>query len=454
MIKTITFFLSVIFTINATSAMAQNYYNKTYNFGYYDHPVAIEVDSLENVYICGWFEDENSQNQRGFVMKTDNNGNLVWQIIENEPSKYFSIDLTQTGDIAISGSRNNHCLLRLIDNQTGNEIWSHDEINSDNYWFATVNEILDNSIYNLFVRKTMYGAHKLCYYLFDPDNGNLLKKHVDVNTVYGLTYTSGLMAPDKVWTAGDFDELNGLVRYNNFGSGPYQGTYWTFESLHIAGVQPYSDNMGCTVQYYYSSIDSKYFMQVLTMTLDYLNVYGNSFEIENDTFSVTGATKFNNDKFIITGTAEHDLVLWFIDHDLTEMEEQIIATNKPRAGVDVFALPSMDMVVMGTEEEDNGSDVFLMKLNYDGTVSTEEHPEPSVFTLYPNPGTGTLKIKTALTGNNLRLHLNDVSGREILVQTVYNGKTVNVSGLKAGIYFYRLTAENGTVLKTGKWVKL
>ena len=414
------------------SLFTQNYFDHIYNFGDIDHPVAVVTDSLENIYVCGWYEDDNQQVPHAFVLKTDTNGQELWRVTLADTSKFYAICLTHTGYLTLAGSKKNHCFLTSFDSQTGNEQWINEDTTSNNFWYATVNEILDTTGYELYVRKEANGAHKLRYLLFNPLNGNLLFEYTDINTVYGVAYTSGLMAPDIIWTAGDFGNNNGLVWYKHFGPG-IGGAYWTFSSLHIAGVQRYSDNRGCSV-HYFDWGGGDYYMQVLTMKLDVSDVWGNSFEIAHDVFSVTGSDKYENGKFVITGTIKNNLALWFIDHDLTYMEDKTIPTQKPRTGIDVVALPSTDMILMGSEEEDNGTDLFLMKLNYDGTVSTPENKTIESIVFYPNPANDRIWIKYSDSHLiNTKVFILNTLGEIVKTVTDFNNP-IDISSFSQGLY--------------------
>ena len=440
----------------SSSLFTQNYYDRIYNFGDIDHPLAIVIDSVENNYVCGWFEDGNQAVPHAFVLKTDADGQELWRITLSDTSKFYALCLTHTGSLVLAGSRNNHCYLTSLDSQTGSEMWIHEEADFERFWFATVDEIVDSTGYELFVRKEANGSHKIRYSLFDPLNGNLLFEHIDINTVNGVAYTSGLMAPDKVWTAGNYNEDIGLVWYKNFGPG--LSTCWTFRSLHIAGVQKYTAERGSVVRYFRWG-DGTYTMAVLTMNLDVSNadVWGNAFEIEHtqDNFTVTGSDKYENGKFVITGTIENELSLWFIDHDLTYMKEKTIATTYPRAGVDVVCLPSLDMILMGTEQPDstnNSTDVFLMKLDSTGVVSTPEHKLVEKFTVYPNPVTNQLYIKS--NGYNLNYAMAYVvNSTGQTVKTVSNlNRPVSVSDLPTGLYLV-VVYGNGKLLYQEKFIK-
>lgn len=430
----------LIVLFSTFSTYAQGYYNKTYDFGSIDHPVAIVTDSLDNVYVCGWYEDGNNQNPRAFVLKTNNNGQEVWRDTLDVTSKYFALCLTQAGDVALAGSRNNQCFLSSLDSQTGTMIWNYEELGSEDYWFATINEVLDNSVYKLHVVKTKYGPHHIWYYLFNPLNGNYINDLEDnFNTIYGITYTSSLIDSNRVWTAGDRNDQWGLIVNENFGPGI--STLWDFQSLHIAGVHHYMDNKGCVVRHF-KWPDGEYDMSILIMDYELFEVWGNSFEINHDIFSVTGSDKYENGKFVITGTIKNDLALWFIDHDLTYMEEKTIPTQKPRVGIDVVALPSSDMILMGSEEEDNGTDLFLMKLDQNGLVSTGENKLPNHLSIYPNPADDKIYFKNGV--NSLQTaKAKIINSLGCIVKTISNlSSPVPISDLPDGLYVVVVYSSN------------
>ncbi|RLD90196.1 MAG: hypothetical protein DRJ09_05010 [Bacteroidetes bacterium] len=443
--------LPLVLLVSLTGS-AQGYYDKTYDFGVVDHPVAVITDSLENVYVCGWYEDKNNENARAFILKTNSSGQEVWRDTLDVPSKYFALCLTHTGDIALAGSRNNRCFLTLHNCQTGAEIWEYEQADSSGYWFATVNEVLDSSIYKLHVVKTKYGPHRIWYYLFDPLNGNYLSDDKDVvNTIYGITYTSILMTADKVWTAGDLNENEGLIVYKNFEPG--NSLYIYFDALHIAGVQHYGYDYGCSVHYFYGWGD--YYMEVLTIKLDGTDGWGMSFKIVHNNFTVTGSDKYENGKFIITGTIDNELALWFIGHDLTEMEDKTIPTQYTRAGVDVVALPSTDMILMGTERPDTGSnatDVFLMKLDQNGLVSTPEHQQQKTILVYPNPAANQLYIKSSSQSlSHAQAYIVNSMGQTVKTITNLN-RLIDLSNLTKGLYVVMVYDKN-KLLSQQKFIK-
>ena len=262
------------------------------------------------------------------------------------------------------------------------------------------------------------------------------------------------MTPEKVWTAGDLDDYSGLVLGKNYNGVGNLGFYWDFKSSHVAGVHRYSAKRGSVVRYYVWYDGTKW-LAVLTMLNDGGDVWGNSFEIVHDTFNVAGSGKYENGKFVVTGTIDNELALWFIDHDLTYMEEKTIATATPRAGVDVVCLPSLDMILMGTEQPDstnNNTNVFLMKLDSTGLVSTPEHQQQQTISVYPNPAANQLYIKSnGQRLNHAKAYIVNSMGQT--VKTVVNlNRPIDLSNLTKGLYVV-VVYNNNKLVSQQKFIK-
>ncbi|RLD90131.1 MAG: hypothetical protein DRJ09_05155 [Bacteroidetes bacterium] len=437
--------LHIIFLVLFSSASllsnAQNYYNNTYHFGYYNQPTAIVTDSLENIYVCGWFEDENHLNQRAFVFKTDNQGQELWRIIIDTPSKYYALCLTHTGGVALAGSKDNNCFLNLLDSQNGTQRWSHEETETDDFWFGSVNEFYDGESYKLQTVKSKTGIYPIWYYLYNPDNGHYINDVKDINNMYGSFYTSATLSPDKIWTAGISLGGSGLVMYNNFGDG--DGALWSFSAPHIAGVDNYTDHQGVVV-IASGSVPGDRFINLLVMDLDNHNVFGSDFIAINPGSVITGSGVLGYNKILVTGTIDDELALWFIDHNLVLTKEKIIATEKPREGVDVVGLPSSDMVIMGTEQvnDDGSNDVFLMRLNSNGALFNNENKITHEITLFPNPVRDEIFIKTTTTDlQNTKVLIVNSMGKTVKAIKNIN-RSVSMDNLPTGLYIAVVYSNN------------
>lgn len=418
----------LFFLFNSPAAMvSQVYYDHTYDVGFNDYPVAFVTDAIGNTYVCGWFEDANFENQRAFVFKVNIDGNEEWRVTLEEPSKYIALCITESGNIALAGSRNNHCFLNLVDKDTGTEIWSYQQVSSPGYWFGSVNEITDGTDYKLHAARTINARHLISYYVFDPDNGNFIRSVSDINYIYNPVFTSSKIASDRIWFANE-----GVVICNNMDG---LCGLWEFSSLHIAGLDKYSPTQGCVVRYFYFPGDGKYYLGVLTMTHDGQTVYGNAWEMTYQNYAIKGSGILDNGKLLVTGTIENELSLWFIDHELTTMVDRSYPSVNPRVGIDVLGLPSNDMLIMGSEvgSTKNATDVFLMKLNEEGLVSTEEltHLDDNI-SIFPNPTSGEIFIKTS-TNQNVEVSIMTGLGQLVKKFSTTN-QSISISDLPTGMY--------------------
>ncbi|MBW6491648.1 MAG: T9SS type A sorting domain-containing protein [Lentimicrobium sp.] len=101
-------------------------------------------------------------------------------------------------------------------------------------------------------------------------------------------------------------------------------------------------------------------------------------------------------------------------------------------------------------------DPFVLKANHEGLiVNSQSHDLPLAqeAIVFPNPGHDYLQVKLAVQHKTVTLELFDFNGRSVsFVEITADMQQVNTSNLSAGIYPYRITANN-RVIGGGKWVK-
>ena len=93
------------------------------------------------------------------------------------------------------------------------------------------------------------------------------------------------------------------------------------------------------------------------------------------------------------------------------------------------------------------TDAFILKLS-NGAVGVKETTlTKSDISVYPNPFTNFITIKTENTGSlkNLRLSIFDITGRELKNQEVTGSAMIDMSNFKTGLYFYKITQDSKTV---------
>lgn len=106
------------------------------------------------------------------------------------------------------------------------------------------------------------------------------------------------------------------------------------------------------------------------------------------------------------------------------------------------------------ETQDHERDIYIAKVNSDGLIVwTQEIPtDKQSTTVFPNPGTNLLNIKT--NNKELDLELINVNGQVLIRQIVNsNSNTINTESIVSGIYFYRLIDKKNKTVESGKWVK-
>ncbi len=431
-------------TIFPLMMSSQVYYNQTFSFGTFDHPVAFVSDHVGNVIVCGWYEDMSHENQNAFALKVNINGDEVWRITSEDTSKYMALCITENGNIAIAGSKNNHCYLSLLDSQSGAEIWSYQEDNSEGFWFGSINEITNGTDYRLHAGKTTDATHLIQYYVFDSEIGSYLESVADINHIDSPVFVSRQVSPNQIWFA-----CEGLVICNNFDRYLW---LWEFSTIHIAGVDKYSPDQGCVVRYYFYPPTNQYLIGVLTQSLEGYIIFGNAFELTYPNYHIMGSGILGTDKILVTGTIEGELAVWFIDYALTNMHERIYPSDPPRVGVDVLGLPSNDMVIMGTETDNTGNetDIFLMKLDADGLVSTKDLTMEDNIQIFPNPTSGKIYISSNETGHVEVTVFNNLG--QMVKKLSDTDQNISIENLTNGVYIAVISVD-GVVVKQEKLVK-
>jgi hypothetical protein len=90
---------------------------------------------------------------------------------------------------------------------------------------------------------------------------------------------------------------------------------------------------------------------------------------------------------------------------------------------------------------------------YSGGTSTDiKEIENALFDVYPNPATESVSFRWKENYENLTLVLYQVTGARVMEQITSSGKSVSISDLKNGVYFYKLMDGQKSV-KTGKLIK-
>ena len=429
-------FSLVVFIITPFISFSQGYYENRFDFGHYDHPEAVITDEAGNIIVCGWFEDANFENQRAFVLKVDTDGQEIWRYVFEETTKFHNLCIMESDEIALAGSNLDHCYLTVLSAETGNQVWSYEENASNGYWFGSINELYNGVEYRLYAVKTTVGTHTPIVYAIASSSGQLLEQFLYHRDLYHAIEFSFQETPELFW----FGEKNVVVATN------YEGVflvYWTYFAIHTAGMDRISPNKACIVRFNYWAPD--YYMVLMTMNLSTGYVYNNFIDLDYEDVEVLGSGVLGYEKILATGTIEGDLSLWLFDNDLNLINEITYPHTNPRTGIDVVGLLTNDMVIMGYESIDNGSasDVFLMKRDANGLVSTNELTDETDVRIFPNPATDRIFIKN--TGN-LDVEVDIINSLGQIVKRVTNiNQYLSIEDLPKGCYVATIKVDGAFV---------
>lgn len=435
-------YLLLLLTSVSQLVSSQNYYDVKFDFGYFDHPKAIVNDNLDNVFVCGWSEDVNEENQRAFTIKVDKYGEEVWRINENAISKFYDLCVMENGNIAIVGSKNNSSYIKIVDSSNGNEIWTYHETDSLGCWFGTVNELDNKGLIQLRPVNTKYGLHIPTIYAFDSENGQLIDQYQHWK-LYDPVEFSFKQSPREYW----FGAKDVLIETNFKGFFP---RLWSYSAEHTVGLDRLSENKLIILRSLYSDGH-----EISFMTRDLLtgNVEGKFVLIDDPEVEVNGLGMLGYKNILITGKYKGQLVLWIYDTDLNLQEERLYPNtyDLSKTGIDVVGLNPNSIVIMGTESFINtdSSDVFLMMRDADGTTSYPELLNEDDVVIYPNPITDRMYINNP---KKLDLEIEIVNSiGAVILETSSTNQFLSTDFITPG-YYIALIKHNGVYLNKQKLI--
>jgi hypothetical protein len=408
-------------------SFSQIYFENTFDFGTFDHPTAVATDEAGNVFVCGWYEDENFENQHAFAFKVDANGQEVWRNVTNNSSKFYNMCIMASGDIALAGGMAEHCYLQVVNPETGIETWTYEEDASDGFWFGTVNEMPAGSLSELVAAKTKDSLHTPVIYNISSSIGKVKAITPWMYEVDAAIQQSYLQAYDYMW----FGVKDVAFAYDNDN---HFRTVWSFGASYNAGMDRYTPDSWFLIR---TLAGDSGVGSIGLLSTDFIHggVDGNWIDFSYPGAMVLGSGALGFEKIMITGSINGDLALWLVDTDLNLQDEITYPVENERTGVDVLGLASNDLLMMGFESPGDGSssDVFLMKRDANGgVVSTPEIITNKSVQVYPNPAKDRIYIKNT---HSLNVEVDVMNSLGQLVKKIRNSNQyISVEDLPKGYY--------------------
>lgn len=160
-------------------------------------------------------------------------------------------------------------------------------------------------------------------------------------------------------------------------------------------------------------------------------------DYEHDATDVC-ARDFDNDNDLdIVSTADDGVLSWFENNGLGEFGEQIVISNMNNRSVYSADLNGDDKYDILT------ASFYQEKLSWYQNMGTVgiNHNQTTVFSIYPNPATSYLMIRSNSIIKELKII--NLSGQDCIY--ISNTDKVDISDLKSGMYYIKISDVNGNV---------
>lgn len=399
---------------------------------YWDEGMGIVIDSEDNIYIAGTFDETvdfdpdstgiyNVNSNGGddiFIQKLDSNGNLIWVKTFGGSSEDKCLNLTidknnnlyTTGGFEGTVDFDPSSTPFPIASQGGKDVFIQKIDSSGNFIWAKTFRGIDNQ-YG-FSLKT---DSKLNVYIT-----GIMKMTVDFDpsfSVFNLTSNGN----DDIFVA-KLDSNGNFEWANTMGS-----------SLSDYGWNIETDSIGNSfiTGYYYNTVDFDPGIGVLNLTSN-------------------GSTDIFIQKLDPSGNLDWVYSIGGVSVD-TGHEIEINTSNDIYIAGTYAASVDFDPSVGGTfNENSNGSgDIFLLKLSDINVDIPEKIIDKISLNIYPNPTQEYLTLSN-IQNEIYSINILDINGRLIKVIEDFNSN-INVQDLIPGIYFLKIESINSVFVK--KFIK-
>ena len=332
---------------------------------------------------------------RGFIVRTDEYGDTLWTRIYEDMTKINSIVITSDGGFALTASSNLGLVVRKINGQ-GNDEWFS---NFDNY--SSGEEIFEDQQGGYFVwgERNSSVVRRPALLKLNLSGDSLWTKvynETSQYSLYGIDIESACIAGDgglivlgAMWYPSNYASIY-ILKTDNMGNEEWSKLY---SSVFMVGYDIKPTNDGGFILIAETEVPPLYEESTLLMKTNsngdslWTKTFGTPLESDYG-FSVEETT---DGGFVFTGFTES------------------------------YGTPGTD-------------DIWLVKTNSNGVVSSSEIFLENNLNVYPNPTTSSITISSE-TSLNSSFRLIDEQGRVVLTGKIESSEqTVDISKLSKGQY--------------------
>lgn len=427
----------------------------------------------------------------GYILKIDNAGNLLNEIvihpIDTNSYIFFNIHFYNNNYYLLGSStgpdiysQKNLWYLKLNGNL---EILSQKELMlPTGKWFSYFNSIIDSDT-NFVIAGYTTRTDSIQVYHNDPAFYKMSLEGDSISSYFLSEPTKMRYAYDILEDTSNTQYFAFVSRFENTSAGQKLILTKEFDST---GLEPVP--LGITDYYSPTYLNDTsilmcghgtpgqsalYSLNVISVDLQNQLIDYNHFKIEGnmrDHPAMYNGVSINADNIYVGGTSNFDYYnpffstfdSWFhlvkINPDISPIWEYWYGGDAYYFLYSILATNDGGCIMVGNrydyETQNQERDIYIAKVNGDGLIvwTQEISIDKQLTTVYPNPGTNMLNIKT--DNKKLDFELINLNGQIVIRQIVNNNlKTINTESLQSGMYFFRLIDKKNKTIETEKWIK-
>lgn len=462
----------IVIALKSSFLLSQVTFEKTYGNElneYHEYGVSVQQTSDNGYIITGYSQHQVTLNRNALMVKTDAYGNLIWKkhYDNSQNTRGNCVQETTDGGFISVGyienpfSDSSNVYVTKLDNM-GDTLWTKIFSNDikdrgmsirqtieggyiitgftcDSMWYdCDVYLIKINSIGEMEWYKTIGGLERDQAYCIEQtsDNGFI---------IIGSTFSFGNGGRDIY-----------LIKTNENGDTSFTKTYGGFNTDNAYSIKQTSDGGYILVGETISFDQGQNYYDVYLIKTDEVGDTLWTKRYGGEQWEVGRSIDLTDDGgYIITGHTESyggstgNVLVMKTDCSGDTLWTQTFGGNGFDWGNSVQQTSDGGFIIAGYSSSfgNNNIDMYLIKINGQGTLDIHRNPTTDEFGVFPNPANNILHIKTC---DNTKIEIINLTGR-VIYNTNVNCKTdlfsIDISGYSKGLYLVKLVSEKNSTIE-------
>jgi len=458
------FIIIIVIILSNSFLHAQVTFEKTYSnalSGYHDYGESVQQTSDNGYIITGFSVYQSTIDRKALMVKTDEYGNLIWE-------KYYNNFQNTAGYCVRETTDGGYINVGYIENsvlQSTNVYVTRFDNMGDTLWTKIFNhDIRDRG---MSIRQTIDGGYIIAGFTCDSMGLGCDVYLIKINSLGDTEWIKTIGGPtsDQAYCIEQtFD--NGFVILGSTFSNGNRDIYLikTNENGDTLFTKTYGGNNTDNAYSVKQTSDGGYIMVGETISFNSGENYYDMYLIKTDEIGDTLWTKryggegwdvgksidlTDDGGYIITGHTESygksygNVLVMKTDYLGDEIWTQTYGGNGVDWGKSIQQTDDGGFIIAGSSSSysDGHNDVYLIKLNEQGTLDIPKGTDSRELNVFPNPAQNTLNV---IISDNTKIEIINIDGR-VIYKTKVNRKndllSIDISGFPRSIYFVRVITE-------------